>query len=99
MEENKVMETETIETTDLTTVDENYEDSSSGKGWIVKAVGAVAFGAAVFGLHKAKGLIEKRTIKKLRKKGYTILEPDECEDCVEEEYVEEPDVTVEPENE
>ena len=94
MDENMKIE----ETTEVTTVENtNCEtETSSGSSTIAKivivgVVGAVA-GAAGLGLKKLKARNEKKTIERLREKGYTITEPDtEEEDVVEGEVVSEED--------
>ena len=94
MDENMKIE----ETTEVTTVENtNCETETSGgsstiaKIVIVGVVGAVA-GAAGLGLKKLKARNEKKTIERLREKGYTIIEPDtEEEDVVEGEVVSEED--------
>lgn len=94
MDENMKIE----ETTEVTTVENtNCETETSGgsstiaKIVIVGVVGAVA-GAAGLGLKKLKARNEKKTIERLREKGYTITEPDtEEEDVVEGEVVSEED--------
>lgn len=94
MDENMKIE----ETTEVTTMENtNCETETSGgsstiaKIVIVGVVGAVA-GAAGLGLKKLKARNEKKTIERLREKGYTITEPDtEEEDVVEGEVVSEED--------
>lgn len=94
MDENMKIE----ETTEVTTAENtNCETETSGgsstiaKIVIVGVVGAVA-GAAGLGLKKLKARNEKKTIERLREKGYTITEPDtEEEDVVEGEVVSEED--------
>lgn len=94
MDENMKIE----ETTEVTTVENtNCETETSGgsstiaKIVIVGVVGAVA-GAAGLGLKKLKARNEKKTIERLREKGYTITEPDtEEEDVVEGEVASEED--------
>ena len=100
MDENMKIE----ETTEVTTVENtNCETETSGgsstiaKIVIVGVVGAVA-GAAGLGLKKLKARNEKKTIERLREKGYTITEPDtEEEDVVEGEVVSEEDAPDEEE--
>ena len=94
MDENMKIE----ETTEVTTVENtNCETETSGGSStianivIVGVVGAVA-GAAGLGLKKLKARNEKKTIERLREKGYTITEPDtEEEDVVEGEVASEED--------
>lgn len=95
MEENKMMMTE--ETTEVRPVENNEVESSGGSSTLAKvvivgAVGAIA-GAAAFGMRKLKARNERKTIEKLRKKGWVIEEPeadeDEDEDIIDGEYSEE----------
>lgn len=90
MEENK--NTKKEETMELTPAPENQETAISKGGStltkvaIVGAAGAIT-GAVAFGLKKLKERNEKKTIEKLKKKGWKIEEPktDEATEDFEEE--------------
>ena len=90
MEENK--NTKKEETMELTPAPENQETATSKRGSmlekvaIVGAAGAIT-GAVAFGLKKLKERNEKKTIEKLKKKGWKIEEPetDEATEDFEEE--------------
>lgn len=82
MEMNETLNEEIVP---VNTSCEPVEESSGGKGiWVAAAIGTLAVGAVGIGLRKAKGKIEQYQIKKLEKKGYTIVKPD---DDIEVEYV------------
>ena len=97
MEENK--NTKKEETMELTPAPENQETATSKGGSmlekvaIVGAAGAIT-GAVAFGLKKLKERNEKKTIEKLKKKGWKIEEPetDEATEDFEEEEVEDLDI-------
>ena len=70
------------------TPETNQVETSKGGSGLFKiglglAVGAVA-GAAAFGAKKLKAHNEKKTIERLKKKGYKIEEPESAEETVEE---------------
>ena len=70
------------------TPETNQVETSKGGSGLLKiglglAVGAVA-GAAAFGAKKLKAHNEKKTIERLKKKGYKIEEPEPAEETVEE---------------
>lgn len=102
MEENK--NTKKEETMELTPAPENQEtvtskgDSALTKVAIVGAAGAIT-GAVAFGLKKLKEHNEKKTIEKLKKKGWKIEEPETDEEELEEfeTEVEELNIDEEPE--
>ena len=77
------------ETRELTPAPENQETATSKGGStltkvaIVGAAGAIT-GAVAFGLKKLKTHNEKKTIEKLKKKGWKIEEPETDEEELEE---------------
>lgn len=95
MEENKNME---MACTEENQANETCETESTGGGWIAKAVGVAAVGAAVWVAHKCKGKIEKHNIKTLEKKGYKVIKPEpEPAEVVDGEMVSEENVPEEAE--
>lgn len=82
MEENKVMEVETMENNEVM---ENYEPvtEETGNGIPVAVVGAavVGIGLGIAAVKKGKGKLTEWNIKRLEKKGYVVTKP---EDIVEE---------------
>lgn len=99
MEEN----TRNEETMELTPAPENQETATSKGGStltkvaIVGAAGAIT-GAVAFGLKKLKAHNEKKTIEKLKKKGWKIEEPETDEEELEEFETEVEDLDIdEPE--
>lgn len=99
MEEN----TRNEETMELTPAPENQETATSKGGStltkvaIVGAAGAIT-GAVAFGLKKLKAHNEKKTIEKLRKKGWIVEEPVTDEEELEEFETEVEDLDIdEPE--
>ena len=90
MEENKVMETpEVIEENIELMEPEIYEmgpeeETGIGLGKLVLGTALVAGGIGVL-CYKFRDKIEKRRVEKLRKKGYTVIEPEE--DIIETEVV------------
>lgn len=76
MEENRIMEVETMENNEVM---ENYEPvtEETGNGIPVAAVGAlvVGIGLGVAAVKKGKGKLEKWNIKRLEKKGYVVAKP------------------------
>ena len=67
----------------------NQVETSKGGSGVFKiglglAVGAVT-GAAAFGAKKLKAHNEKKTIERLKKKGYKIEEPEKSEETIDEE--------------
>lgn len=99
MEEN----TRNEETMELTPAPENQETVTSKGGSmlekvaIVGAAGAIT-GVVAFGLKKLKERNEKKTIEKLKKKGWKIEEPETDEEELEEFETEVEDLNIdEPE--
>ena len=98
MEDNMMTMEETTTTTEVTPVNtEVYptETSSGGstlaKIAIVGVIGALS-GAAAFGVKKLKARNEKKTIEKLKKEGWVIVEPEPEAEFEEEEPVSEDDI-------
>ena len=101
MTTNEAMETEALVPKNDTTVNTSSSGSSTlTKLVVVGAVSAVA-GAAAFGLKKLKERNEKKTIEKLKKKGWQIEVPEaeESEDIVDGEVVSEEEDPEETEKE
>ena len=96
--------TRTEETMELTPAPENQETATSKGGStltkvaIVGAAGAIT-GAVAFGLKKLKERNEKKTIEKLKKKGWKIEEPETDEEELEEFETEVEDLNIEDEPE
>lgn len=75
MEENKTMEMEVMDNTEV--MDTYEPEETSGKGISVVAVGAVlaAIGVGVAVVRKRKGKLDEWRIKRLEKKGYVVTKP------------------------
>ena len=92
------------ETMELTPAPENQETVTSKGGStltkvaIVGAAGAIT-GALAFGLKKLKEHNEKKTIEKLKKKGWKIEEPETDEEELEEFETEVEDLNIDEEPE
>lgn len=92
------------ETMELTPAPENQETATSKGGStltkvaIVGAAGAIT-GAVAFGLKKLKEHNEKKTIEKLKKKGWKIEEPETDEEELEEFETEVEDLNIDEEPE
>ena len=92
------------ETMELTPAPENQETVTSKGGStltkvaIVGAAGAIT-GAVAFGLKKLKEHNEKKTIEKLKKKGWKIEEPETGEEELEEFETEVEDLNIDEEPE
>ena len=90
MEENKVMETPEVIEENIELMEpeiyemEPEEESGIGLGKLVLGTALVAGGIGVL-CYKFRDKIEKRRVEKLRKKGYTVIEPEE--DIIENEVV------------
>lgn len=75
----KIMNNEVNEETNYTPAEVNENSDGSGSGLIVAAVAGVATvagGVAAY-LYATRAKREAKKIEKLRKKGYTIIEPGE----------------------
>lgn len=84
METKNLIENEAIEAAE-NTVDAVELTENLGKGKIIKkSIIALCIGGAVIGITVAirrnKDKLEKAMIKKLEKKGYTVMEPDDLFD-------------------
>lgn len=89
-EETKKEELEVVEPAEVLDYEDDYEESENGLGLKI-GLGLAIAGGILGGLaYKNRKKIEKRRVEKLRKKGYTIIEPVEAEDLdYEEEFVDE----------
>ena len=79
---NEIMEPEVIENTDVLEpeVYDEPEESGIGLGKLALGVGLVAGGIGIL-CYKFKGKFEEHQVKKLKKKGYVVIKPeDEDED-------------------
>lgn len=72
----EIMNFEEIENTELVEIDEE-EPKKSGKGIIGLAIGTLLVGGAVALIHKNKDKLEERKIRKLEKKGYLVIRPED----------------------
>ena len=87
---DEIMESEVIENTDVLEpeVYDEPEESGIGLGKLALGVGLVAGGIG-FLCYKYKGKFEEHQVKKLKKKGYVVIKPEdeddifEDDDCVE----------------
>ena len=89
---NEIMEPEVIENTDVLEpeVYDEPEESGIGLGKLALGVGLVAGGIG-FLCYKFKGKFEEHQVKKLKKKGYVVIKPEdededdifEDDDCIE----------------
>lgn len=67
---------EEIENTDM--VENDEEPETSGKGIVGKlAIGALVVGGAAALIYKNKHKLEERKIRKLEKKGYIVVRPED----------------------
>ena len=72
----EIMNFEEIENTELVEIDE--EPETSGKGIVGKlAIGALIVGGAAALIYKNKHKFEERKIRKLEKKGYLVIRPED----------------------
>ena len=81
---NEIMEPEVIENTDVLEpeVYDEPEESGIGLGKLALGVGLVAGGIG-FLCYKFKGKFEEHQVKKLKKKGYVVIKPEDEEDSFE----------------
>ena len=87
---DEIMESEVIENTDVLEpeVYDEPEESGIGLGKLALGIGLVAGGIG-FLCYKYKGKFEEHQVKKLKKKGYVVIKPEdeddifEDDDCVE----------------
>ena len=82
--DNEIMEPEVIENTDVLEpeVYDEPEESGIGLGKLALGVGLVAGGIG-FLCYKFKGKFEDHQVKKLKKKGYVVIKPEDEEDIFE----------------
>lgn len=75
MEENKTMEMEVMDNDEV--MDTYEPDENSGKGFGIVKVGAVlaAIGVGIAVVRKSKGKLDDWRIRRLEKKGYTVIKP------------------------
>ena len=104
MKGDTIMENENVlnENVELTNVEDEVTygvaDDSSNGGLFKVVLGLGACAAAVgAGLHFTKKKRDELTIKRLKKKGYTVIEPDVVDDYEDAEYVEFEEVETEDE--
>ena len=83
---NEIMEPEVIEHTDVLEpeVYDEPEESGIGLGKLALGVGLVAGGIG-FLCYKFKGKFEEHQVKKLKKKGYVVIKPEDEEDIFEDD--------------
>ena len=89
---NEIMEPEVIENADVLEpeVYDEPEESGIGLGKLALGVGLVAGGIGIL-CYKFKGKFEEHQVKKLKKKGYVVIKPEdededdifEDDDCIE----------------
>ena len=90
IETPEVIDEDIIDTTVAEVCEEPEEESGIGLGKIVLGTALVAGGIG-FLCYKFRGKIEEKRVEKLRKKGYTIIEP-EIDEIVEDLEVEEDEI-------
>lgn len=98
---NEIMEPEVIENTDVLEpeVYDEPEESGISLGKLALGVGLVAGGIGIL-CYKFKGKFEEHQVKKLKKKGYVVIKPEDEDDIFEDEdddYVENIEETSEEE--
>ena len=99
---NEIMEPEVIENNIDVSEPEVYdepEESGIGLGKLALGVGLVAGGIGIL-CYKFKGKFEEHQVKKLKKKGYVVIKPEDEDDIFEDEddnYVENIEETSEEE--
>ena len=81
---DEIMEPEVIENTDVLDpeVYDEPEESGIGLGKLALGVGLVAGGIGIL-CYKFKGKFEEHQVKKLKKKGYVVIKPEDEEDIFE----------------
>lgn len=90
-EETKKEELEVVEPAAVLDYEDDYEESGNGLGLKI-GLGLAIAGGILGGLaYKNRKKIEKRRVEKLRKKGYTIIEPVEAEFVEDEEEFDDAD--------
>ena len=96
---NEIMEPEVIENTDVLDpeVYDEPEESGIGLGKLALGVGLVAGGIGIL-CYKFKGKFEEHQVKKLKKKGYVVIKPEDEDDIFEDaDYIEDIEETSEEE--
>lgn len=99
---NEIMEPEVIENNIDVSEPEVYdepEESGIGLGKLALGVGLVAGGIGIL-CYKFKGKFEEHQVKKLKKKGYVVIKPEDEDDIFEDEdadYIEDIEETSEEE--
>ena len=83
---DEIMESEVIENTDVLEpeVYDEPEESGIGLGKLALGIGLVAGGIG-FLCYKYKGKFEEHQVKKLKKKGYVVIKPEDEEDIFEDD--------------
>ena len=81
---DEIMESEVIENTDVLEpeVYDEPEESGIGLGKLVLGVGLVAGGIGIL-CYKFKDKFEEHQVKKLKKKGYVVIKPEDEDDIFE----------------
>ena len=81
---DEIMEPEVIENTDVLEpeVYDEPEESGISLGKLALGVGLVAGGIGIL-CYKFKGKFEEHQVKKLKKKGYVVIKPEDEEDIFE----------------
>ena len=97
---NEIMEPEVIENTVDVLEPEVYdepEESGISLGKLALGVGLVAGGIGIL-CYKFKGKFEEHQVKKLKKKGYVVIKPEDEDDIFEDaDYIEDIEETSEEE--
>ena len=96
---NEIMEPEVIENTDVLEpeVYDEPEESGIGLGKLALGVGLVAGGIGIL-CYKFKDKFEEHQVKKLKKKGYVVIKPEDEDDIFEDaDYIEDIEETSEEE--
>lgn len=96
---NEIMEPEVIENTDVLEpeVYDEPEESGISLGKLALGVGLVAGGIGIL-CYKFKGKFEEHQVKKLKKKGYVVIKPEDEDDVIEDaDYIENIEETSEEE--
>ena len=83
---DEIMESEVIENTDVLEpeVYDEPEESGIGLGKLALGVGLVAGGIGIL-CYKFKGKFEEHQVKKLKKKGYVVIKPEDEDDIFEDD--------------
>ena len=83
---DEIMEPEVIENTDVLEpeVYDETEESGISLGKLALGVGLVAGGIGIL-CYKFKGKFEEHQVKKLKKKGYVVIKPEDEDDIFEDD--------------